>query len=97
MSLFLALFALDALTAGRSSLRFQGSSSPSAGASGAGCGGSRVALPVIGAVAFAGLALAYSITVRWRLGWIAVISGPLVVLAILFTASSRYRADAPSA
>src|SRR6476619_4220244 len=39
--------------------------------------------PLAGAVAFAGLALAYAIAVRWRLGWIAVIGTPLVVVAVL--------------
>jgi CHASE2 domain-containing sensor protein len=50
-------------------------------------------LPLAGAVAFTGLALAYAIAVRWRLGWIAVIGGPLVVVAILFLLSWRYRDD----
>ena len=47
--------------------------------------------PLIGAVAFTGLALVYAITVRWRLGWIAVIDGPLVVVALLFVLSWHYR------
>ena len=47
--------------------------------------------PLIGAVAFTGLALTYAITARWRLGWIAVIGGPLVVVAVLFVLSWHYR------
>jgi hypothetical protein len=47
--------------------------------------------PLAGAVAFVGLALAYAITVRGRLGWIAVIAGPLVVVAVLFVLSWRHR------
>jgi hypothetical protein len=47
--------------------------------------------PLTGAVAFVGLALTYAITVRWRLGWIAVIAGPLVVVAVLLVLSWRYR------
>ena len=47
--------------------------------------------PLAGAVAFLGLALMYAVTARWRLGWIAVIGGPLVVLAVLFVVSWRYR------
>ena len=47
--------------------------------------------PLAGAVAFVGLALTYAITVRWRLGWIAVIAGPLVVVAVLFVLSWRHR------
>ena len=49
-------------------------------------------LPLAGAVAFTGLAVAYAITARWRLGWIAVIGGPLIVVAALFLVSWRYRA-----
>jgi CHASE2 domain-containing sensor protein len=48
--------------------------------------------PLLGAVAFAGLALTYAITVRWRLGWIAVIGAPLVAVAVLFFVSWRARA-----
>jgi hypothetical protein len=48
-------------------------------------------LPLIGTVAFTALALAYAITARWRLGWIAVIGGPLIVVAVLFLLSWRYR------
>jgi hypothetical protein len=48
--------------------------------------------PLAGAAAFVGLALTYAITVRWRLGWIAVIGAPLVVVAVLFVVSWRARA-----
>ena len=47
--------------------------------------------PLAGAVAFVGLALTYAITVRWRLGWIAVIAGPFIVVAALFALSWRHR------
>jgi hypothetical protein len=45
-----------------------------------------------GAAAFVGLALIYAVSVHWRLDWIAVIGGPLVVVAALFAVSWRYRA-----
>jgi hypothetical protein len=51
-------------------------------------------MPLAGAVAFAGLALAYAVTARWRLGWIAVIGSPLIVVAVLFVLSWRYAARA---
>lgn len=38
----------------------------------------------LGAVAFLGLAVAYAVRVRWRLDWMVVISGPLVVVGALF-------------
>lgn len=47
--------------------------------------------PLIGALAFAGLALTYAITARWRLGWIAVIGGPLMLVAVLLVLSWHYR------
>ena len=47
--------------------------------------------PLVGAFAFMGLALAYAISVHWRLDWIAVIASPLVVIALLFMASWYYR------
>jgi hypothetical protein len=48
--------------------------------------------PLAGAAAFVGLALTYAVRVHWRLDWIAVIGGPLVVVAALFAVSWRYRA-----
>lgn len=50
--------------------------------------------PLAGAAEFLGLAVIYATIVRWRLDWIAVIAGPLVVVAALFAASwvsRRYR------
>ena len=38
----------------------------------------------IGGVAFVGLAIAYAVMVRFRLDWIAVISGPLLLVGMLF-------------
>ena len=41
--------------------------------------------PVIGAVAFIGLAIAYAVTMsRGRLDWIVTISGPLLAVGALF-------------
>ncbi|HTM26618.1 MAG TPA: hypothetical protein VL225_15580 [Vicinamibacterales bacterium] len=47
--------------------------------------------PLIGTAGFTLLALGYAVMVRWRPDWIAVISGPLVLVALLFLASWRYR------
>ena len=47
--------------------------------------------PFIGAGGFALLALAYAAMARDRLDWIAVISGPLVVVAVLFVLSARHQ------
>ncbi len=41
----------------------------------------------IGAVAFLALAVLYAVLVHGRLDWIAVISGPLVTVAVLFLVS----------
>ncbi len=46
----------------------------------------------IGALAFIGLAALYATTVRGRLDWIIAISGPLLVVGLLFLASWRHRA-----
>jgi hypothetical protein len=43
--------------------------------------------PLAGAAAFLGLALLYAVRVHWRLDWIAVIGGPLVVVGVLFAMS----------
>ena len=47
----------------------------------------------VGGVAFLGLALAYAIMVRWRLDWIAVISGPLAIVGLLFLIAWHRHAD----
>jgi cell division protein FtsW (lipid II flippase) len=44
-----------------------------------------------GAAAFFLLAAGYAIAARARLDWVAVISGPLVLLGILFLVSARYQ------
>jgi hypothetical protein len=49
--------------------------------------------PLAGAFAFIAMAVAYAISVHWRLDWIAVIATPLVAIALLFAASWRYRAS----
>ena len=43
----------------------------------------------IGAVAFVGLAIAYAVMVDFRVDWIVVISGPLLVAGLLYLWSSR--------
>jgi hypothetical protein len=47
----------------------------------------------IGGVAFIALAVLYAVMARDRIDWIAVISGPLVIVGALFLASWRRRAD----
>jgi hypothetical protein len=42
-----------------------------------------------GAGAFFLLALGYALMVNWRLDWVAAISGPLVLVGLLFLVSSR--------
>ena len=43
----------------------------------------------VGGVAFLGLALVYAVMVRGRTDWIAVISGPLLVVGLLYLAAWR--------
>jgi hypothetical protein len=45
--------------------------------------------PLAGAVAFALFALGYAVMVRGRLDWIALISGPLALVAVLYFVSWR--------
>jgi len=45
----------------------------------------------VGAVAFFGLAVAYAVMVRGRIDWIAAISGPLVLVGVLFLVAWRRR------
>jgi hypothetical protein len=93
MGLFLAIFALDAFAAGTPVFQalpaFLLHLVPSLAVLGV------VALswrfPLVGAFAFLGMALAYGISVHWRLDWVAAIAVPLVVIALLFVASWRYR------
>jgi hypothetical protein len=47
----------------------------------------------IGAIAFIGLAVLYAMMVRGRLDWIVAISGPLVLVGVLFLVSWRHHAD----
>ena len=55
-------------------------------------------LPLVGAAAFPILALGYAMMVRWRLDWVAVIGGPLVILGVLFLLSAYSRpASGPAA
>jgi hypothetical protein len=46
--------------------------------------------PLVGAAAFMGLAVTYALMVRGRPDWTAVIGGPLLVVGILFLLSWRY-------
>jgi hypothetical protein len=48
-------------------------------------------VPLAGAVAFLLLAILYAASVKWRLDWVAVISTPLLIVALLFLASWRAR------
>ena len=48
----------------------------------------------LGGVAFLSLALAYALMVRWRMDWVAAISGPLVVVGVLFLFSWLHRRTA---
>jgi len=45
--------------------------------------------PLVGAVGFGLFAIAYAMMVRGRLDWIAAISGPLALVAVLFFVSWR--------
>jgi len=47
----------------------------------------------IGAAAFIALAVIYAVMVRGRVDWMAAISGPLLVVGLLFVASWRQRAS----
>jgi hypothetical protein len=47
----------------------------------------------VGAVAFLGLAVLYAVMVRGRVDWVAVISGPLLLVGILFLAAWRHHGD----
>jgi hypothetical protein len=47
--------------------------------------------PIAGAVAFSGLAVMYAVSVKWRLGWIALIGAPLLIIGALFAVSARHR------
>lgn len=91
-ALFLALFALDAVGQGQAFLVHL---LPSIAVLGV------VALswrfPLAGAGAFLAMALAYAVSVHWRLDWIAAIGAPLVVIALLFVASWYYRAASTTA
>lgn len=47
----------------------------------------------IGAVGFVGLAVLYAVMVHGRMDWIAAISGPLLIVAVLFLVSWTRRAE----
>jgi len=46
----------------------------------------------IGAIGFVTLAVLYAVRVHGRIDWIAVISGPLILVGVLFLVSWRYHA-----
>ena len=46
----------------------------------------------IGGVGFISLAVLYAVRVHGRVDWVAVISGPLVIVGVLFLVSWRYHA-----
>jgi len=91
MSLFLALFALDAFDGKPFFAALPGffvHLRPACLVLGAVAVGWRV--PLFGGVAFAGIAAIYAIRVNWRPDWVAVIAGPLLIVAALFVVSARY-------
>jgi len=45
--------------------------------------------PLAGGVAFVGLAFAYALNVRFRVDWVLVISGPMLMTGLLFLWSWR--------
>ena len=47
--------------------------------------------PWLGAAGFLGLAAAYAVTAWQQPSWVAAISGPLVVVGVLFIVSGRLR------
>jgi hypothetical protein len=47
----------------------------------------------LGAGVFLGLAVLYAVMVRGRLDWVAIISGPLAVVGVLFLASWRHHGE----
>lgn len=98
MGLFLALFALDAFGDGTpvfQALPFLMHLVPSFVV--LAVVGLSWRFPLVGAFAFMGMALAYGISVHWRLDWLAVIATPLAVIALLFMASWHYRRRPPLA
>ena len=96
VSLFLAVFALDAFE-GRTFVEglagFAIHLAPSAVVLAAVAVAWR--LPLVGAVVFPLLAVVYGVMVHWRLDWVAVIGGPLVVLGVLFLLSWRLGSAPP--
>ena len=98
VSLFLALFALDAFD-GRGLL--DGLAAFALHLIPAGIVLAVVAAawrwPLAGAVVFPLLAVAYGVMVHWRLDWVAAIGGPLVVVGILFFIAWRLSAGVGSA
>ena len=46
----------------------------------------------IGGIGFISLAVLYAVRVHGRVDWVAVISGPLVIVGVLFLVSWRYHA-----
>ena len=88
LALFLALFALDAFSGksfGAGLGDFALHLAPSLLVLAVGAVAWRY--PLAGAAAFALFALAYAVMARARLDWVAVISGPLALVAVLFFVS----------
>ena len=90
MVLFLSLFALDAFShpasPGQALLAFAIHLAPAAAVAGVVAAAWRV--PMLGAVLFTVLAAAYAASVSDRPDWIAVISGPLAAIALLYALSA---------
>ena len=89
LSLFLSLFALDAFAPGKPLAR--ASADLAIHLAPAAVVLTIVVLswhrPWLGGVAFVLLAFAYAATVRFRLDWVVAISGPLLMVGVLFLAS----------
>ena len=91
MAGFLAVFALDAFASGPASERV-----PELGRhlvpalTVAACVMLAWRFERLGATALLLIALGYAWRVNWRIDWITVIAGPLVLLAVLFLASATW-------
>ena len=98
MVLFLSLFALDAFahpaSPGEALLAFAIHLAPAAVVAGVVASAWRV--PMLGAALFPVLAAAYAASVHDRPDWIAVISGPLAAIAMLYALSAYARRRAGS-
>lgn len=97
MALFLSLFALDAFSGrapGEAILAFAIHLAPAAVLAVVVAAAWR--MPIIGAVAFAALAIGYAAMVAGRPDWILVISGPLALTAVMYGVSAYVQVQTAS-